>query len=559
MFYKEAMCMAMNEDLSQPIEPTRILIVDDLDANLKTIRAVIDATDLNVEIMTATNGSDALALVVNYDFGLIILDVQMPDLDGFEVAALIRGRRDSRHIPIIFVTAGATHEGQVFQGYEAGAVDYLCKPFDPKILCGKVKVHVELDYARRCLKAQLDEIKRQKEELAWRNVELERLRAAAEEASLAKSRFLATMSHEIRTPLGAILGFSELLVAGKNSQAEQTDYIATIRRNGDLLLHVINDILDFSKIEAGKIDLESKDVDTHDLISGVVNGLQLKAQEKNLHLQLLIDRSVPRSIQTDPNRLVQILTNITGNAIKFTKEGEVRLEVKCVRRQQQTMLYFTVSDTGRGMAPQEMSRLFEPFAQADNSMSRMYGGTGLGLVLSRQLARSMGGDVVIASSELGKGSVFEISVAVRDPVSAVRKAPVLTENETIDLSEVSVLLVDDSHDNRRLVSHLLKRAKARVETASDGHEAIELALQSAYDVILMDVQMPGMDGCEATSRLRGLGFTCPIIALTAHAMLEERSRFITAGYTDHLAKPINVRKLLETVRAYALNPSLAAK
>jgi CheY-like chemotaxis protein len=223
------------------------------------------------------------------------------------------------------------------------------------------------------------------------------------------------------------------------------------------------------------------------------------------------------------------------------------------------MLYFTVSDTGRGMAPQEMSRLFEPFAQADNSMSRMYGGTGLGLVLSRQLARSMGGDVVIASSELGKGSVFEISVAVRDPVSAVRKAPVLTENETIDLSEVSVLLVDDSHDNRRLVSHLLKRAKARVETASDGHEAIELALQSAYDVILMDVQMPGMDGCEATSRLRGLGFTCPIIALTAHAMLEERSRFITAGYTDHLAKPINVRKLLETVRAYALNPSLAAK
>jgi signal transduction histidine kinase len=547
--------MAILQNLNSTLEPTRILVVDDLEANLKAMRAVIESAELDVEIMSATGGHDALALIMEYDFGLIILDVQMPDLDGFEVAELIRGRRDRRNIPIIFVTAGATHAGQVFKGYESGAVDYLCKPFDPQILCGKIRVYVELDRARRQLKAQFDEIKRQKEEMALRNVELERLKLVAEEASLAKSRFLANMSHEIRTPLGAILGFAELLQAGKLAESEQGEYITTIRRNGDLLLHVINDVLDFSKIEAGKLDLELQDVTTEELVMGVIRALRLKAQEKHLHLSCQIQENVPTRIQTDPNRLIQILMNIVGNAIKFTQKGRIEVVVQLRRERGQSMLVFRVQDTGRGIAPHEISRLFEPFAQADNSMSRTYGGTGLGLVLSRQLARALGGDVVIASSEREKGSTFEISIVARPSTSSQTATPAASSSEKIDLSNISVLLVDDSRDNRRLVSHLLQRSGAQVETAGDGKEAVSKAMAGAYDVILMDVQMPGMDGCEATAQLRKQGLGRPIIALTAHAMAEEKQRCLSAGYTDHLAKPIDVKKLLETVRRYALHSS----
>lgn len=545
--------MAILQNLNSTLEATRILVVDDLEANLKAMRAVIESAELDVQVMSVTSGHDALALIMEYDFGLIILDVQMPDLDGFEVAELIRGRRDRRHIPIIFVTAGATHAGQVFKGYEAGAVDYLCKPFDPQILCGKIRVYVELDHARRQLKAQFDEIKKQKEELAQRNVELERLKLAAEEASLAKSRFLANMSHEIRTPLGAILGFADLLQVGKLSEVEQSEYISTIRRNGDLLLHVINDVLDFSKIEAGKLDLEMQDVPTKELVTGVIRALGLKAQEKQLQLTCLIHDNVPKRLQTDPNRLVQILMNIVGNAIKFTQKGQIEVVVQLRQEHEHSLLVFSVHDTGRGIAPHEISRLFEPFAQADNSMSRTYGGTGLGLVLSRQLARALGGDVVIASSEWGKGSTFEISVRAHPASSSTMAVSSASDPEKIDLSSVSVLLVDDSRDNRRLVSHLLQRSGAQVDTAGDGTEAVSKAMESEYDVILMDVQMPGMDGCEATSQLRKQGLGRPIIALTAHAMADEKRRCLAAGFTDHLAKPIDVRKLLETVRRYALH------
>lgn len=391
--------------------------------------------------------------------------------------------------------------------------------------------------------------------------ELRRAKEAAETANRAKSAFLANMSHEIRTPLGVVLGFADLLTGPGVTAAERQEYVAAIRRNGDLLSNIINDILDLSKVEAGKIDVEKHLISLSEVLSDLKTMLSIQAQEKGLTFKIESDQGVPAHIVTDPLRLRQILLNIVGNAIKFTSRGGVEVHIKHAIKNNSGVLSFEVRDSGVGISEAQSSRLFEPFTQADASTTRKFGGTGLGLILSKKLANSLGGDVVLDHSVLGEGSTFIITI---DPGHPDQKGPeaqkVLGVNSAISrdlsiqanaLAGIKVLFVEDAPDNQMIVGRILKNAGAYVDTALNGKDGRDKALHNDYDIVLMDLQMPIMDGYEATSSLRDGGFHTPIIALTAHALMEERQRCLSNGFNDHLSKPINRNALVKCILQHA--------
>lgn len=390
--------------------------------------------------------------------------------------------------------------------------------------------------------------------------ELEKSKVAAESANATKSAFLANMSHEIRTPLGAILGFSELLASNEMSPSERVNSAEVIKRNGRLLSNIINDILDLSKVEAGKLQVEKMDVPFSDVMKEIGSVLSLEAAEKGIELKVTSEGAIPEQIKTDPLRLRQIIFNIVGNAIKFTSHGSVVVNVTLLPSGKNTKLAFIVKDTGEGIKPEQALNLFTPFTQADVSTTRRFGGTGLGLVLSKKLANALGGDVVLTESTPGQGSTFTITI---DPGlnQKILFASSAAKKETIefplqpgrtDLNSLKVLVVDDSMDNLALIRKVLVLAGARVDIASNGKEGIEKALHGNFDLILMDLQMPEMDGYEANRRLREAGYKKPIIALTAHAMKEEKLRTLRNGFDDHLTKPIDQGALIKTLATYAI-------
>jgi PAS domain S-box-containing protein len=391
-------------------------------------------------------------------------------------------------------------------------------------------------------------------------VELKGAKEAAEVANATKSAFLANMSHEIRTPLGAVLGFSELLVNTDMTPSEKQNAIEIIKRNGKLLSTIINDILDLSKVEAGKLVIDKTKVELFELLHEIVALLNLEAAGKGIRLNVTSEGVVPHSIKTDPTRLRQILFNLVGNAIKFTDHGTVNLKVRLAPNDA-SKLEFIVKDTGVGIAPDQATRLFSPFTQADATTTRKFGGTGLGLVLSKKLANALGGDVSLEDSKLGQGSTFIIRIdhgQSEEIVLENRETPKDQANvinfrlpkQGTQLTDLRVLIVDDSMDNLVLVKKILNLMGAKVETANNGSDGVTKALQQDPDVVLMDLQMPEMDGYAATKELRKKGFAKPIIALTAHAMKEDRRRCLSSGFDDHLTKPVDRGSLMQTLTAH---------
>lgn len=380
---------------------------------------------------------------------------------------------------------------------------------------------------------------------------------AAEHSNRAKSAFLANMSHEIRTPLGVILGFAELMGTEELETEEREKYLDIISRNGKALTRIIDDILDLSKIEAGKFETEMAPVKLKTLLQEVLNMFIDHASEKHIQLNSELTEIDDLVVVTDAVRIRQILLNLIGNAIKFTAQGSVT--VSCQTEQvtrTRKKIFFTIQDTGIGMTQEQCDRLFQPFTQADITSTRRFGGTGLGLALSRNLAHALGGDVRIVHCEPNQGCIFEFSFQAEDatqPAATTPSESTPTEAEN-PFAGFKVLAVDDSPDNRELIKTILNNSGLEVTEVESGEEALKQAFKEHYDVVLMDIQMPGLDGYGTLSELRKRGFQEPIIALTAHAMKEDKDRTLAAGFADHLTKPINSKLLLQTIESYLKHP-----
>ena len=391
--------------------------------------------------------------------------------------------------------------------------------------------------------------------------DLRKAKDAAEAANRAKSEFLANMSHEIRTPMTAILGYADLML-DENVGRDTREHVAVIKRNGEHLLQVISDILDLSKIEAGKLQIEPTRCSPVQVVAEVVSLMRPQAAAKQLKLKTELAQPLPETVLTDPLRLRQVLVNLVGNAIKFTDQGEVRLAVRLDADSGRLRLCFDVTDTGIGMNEEQVGKLFQPFSQVDNSSTRKFGGTGLGLCISKHLAEALGGNIEVRS-EPGKGSTFSVTIdpgrwtgctMIQNAQEALLDRPPSATAATPDkiVLHGRILLAEDGLDNQRLIALLLRKAGAHVTAVENGQLAVEAALAAReagepFDVILMDMQMPVMDGYEATRQLRKRGYTGPIVALTAHAMAEDCQKCLDAGCDDYLPKPFQHRALLEMV------------
>lgn len=401
---------------------------------------------------------------------------------------------------------------------------------------------------------------------------LKEARSMAELANQSKSEFLANMSHEIRTPMTAILGYADIL----NRHLKDPDNrncVSIIRNNGQFLLDIINDILDISKIEAGKLELHQSQFRVDQLVADVQSLMQVRATEKNISLQVRYAGSIPETIGSDQKRLKQVLINLVGNAIKFTETGGVTLAIFMETENDQSWLKFAVTDTGIGMSPDQTKKLFHPFTQADSSVDRKFGGTGLGLTISQRIARMLDGDIAL-TSELGKGSTFTLTIKIAGAgqPTLIQPPPTVGSNQSEAADEVPLtraklsgnyLVVDDRREIRFIAQHFIEEAGGRVSIAEDGEEAIAAVARSmkngaAFDVVVMDMQMPIMDGYQAARQMRKMNYQGPIIALTAHAMDGDREACIQAGCTDYLSKPLDGPQFVNRLASYGQGESGAS-
>jgi signal transduction histidine kinase len=538
-------------------ELASVLVVDDTPANLVALGAVL--APLGVRIVEARSGAEAIARASEQSFAVALLDVQMPEMDGFEVARRLRETATGVELPIIFLTAIHVDEMYSRKGYASGGADYITKPFDPEVLRARVRAFVDLFQQRERLRlVQVGERTRERDE-ALEKLEalLASERAARREAEIAnraKDEFLATVSHELRTPLSAILGWT--IIARRNSISPDVERaLTTIERNARAQIRIIEDVLDVGRIISGKLQLEVAPTDVADAIEGAVETVRPAADAKQVALDVAIDPDAG-VIAADAERLQQIACNLLSNAVKFTPKGG---HVTVSARRTASSVVIRVSDDGEGVRAEFLPYLFEPFRQADGSTTRRHGGLGLGLAIVKQLVDAHQGVIIARSEGEGRGASFTVELPARAVpatmgergLCAKTSAVCKTAPREIRLDGVRLLIVDDDEDSRDLIGLMLADQGATVSCAASAGEALRLIAESPPDVLLSDIGMPDVNGYALMRRVRSLaadsGGKTPAIALTAYARAEDGERAFVAGFQAHVTKPVDPDRLTALV------------
>jgi len=511
----------------------KFLLVDDLEANLLALEGLLQRAGL--EVLKASSGPEALELLLIHEVALAFLDVQMPGMDGFELAEMMRSTERTRRVPIIFLTAGIVDQQRRIRGYETGAVDFLFKPIDPHILLNKANIFFELASQRNELKASQRLLQSANQQLAKRIEELA-------QADRNKDEFLAMLAHELRNPLAPLRNAGEILQMEKSTGEDRAQAVQIIDRQTENMSRMLDDLLDVSRITEGKIELRKQVVSLHDLLTSAAQlvGPQARAQGQTLTLSL---PEQPVMLDADSTRLDQVFGNLLGNAIKYSGAGRnIWVSARLTGDSTDTPeVVISVRDDGAGIEPTLLPRIFDLFVQATRALDRRHGGLGIGLTLVNRLVKLHGGHVEARSDGPGHGSEFLVHLPV------MRDAPVQTVQPSSDTPSGSrrILIVDDNEDAARSLATLHKRHGHVTETAFTGPAAIVAAAEFLPEVVLLDIGLPGIDGYEVARQLRAVPHLSHVrlIAMSGYGSEKDRERAQQAGFDEYLVKPLDLAKL----------------
>ena len=534
-----------------PVMENNILIVDDVLDNLDLLSRIL--TRRGYKVRSVERGVKAIEIAQTGWADLILLDINMPGMDGYEVCRRLKADERTSSIPVIFLSALDRILDKV-DAFGVGGVDYITKPFQIKEVLARVKTHLQLHNLQKNLETQV----------ASRTVELATALQKAEAANNAKNIFFSQITHELRTPMNAILGFVQLMQRNSSLNSEHHEQLRIINHSGEHLMALINDVLEVSKIEAGRSILEKSNFDLERTVKGIEEMLRLKAQSKNIAFIVERNPYLPRYIKTDEKKLQQVLINLLANAVKFTDKGRVSLQID-YSRSKPYQISFSVRDTGYGIAPEELSSLFMPFVQTQAGRQSQ-SGTGLGLSICQEYVRLMGGELkVISQIEQGSTFSFDIPIEIGEPVVLLpesRRVIGLQSDRVIP----KILVAEDRWENRQFLMRLLEMVGFTVKEAVNGQEAVALWSSWNPDLILMDLQMPVMDGYEATQHIKRLDPNIIIIAITASKFKEQKQFILSSGCSDLLNIPFQEEDLWSKIARYLqieyiyekLSPSVGA-